>query len=140
MRREIDASAMAKELTADTPEGRELAVKLTALRTALRAMEKAMAAHEASFEECRIQEKEAHQAETFHEEPGEELLDEEMDDDKRGDPEPSGPRAEAERSRNLDRSFCNIYIILSFPTREQHAHSVQNARLRFSKLNQSYTC
>ena len=41
-----------------------------------------------------------------------------------------------ERSRNLDRSFRNIYIILSFPTREQHAHSVQNARSRFTKLNQ----
>ena len=44
-----------------------------------------------------------------------------------------------ERSRNLDRSFRNIYIIPSFPTREQHAHSVQNARLRFNKLNQSYS-
>ena len=42
----------------------------------------------------------------------------------------------SERSRNLDRSFRNIYIIPSFPTREQHAHSVQNARLRFNKLNQ----
>ena len=41
-----------------------------------------------------------------------------------------------ERSRNLDRSFRNIYIIPSFPTREQHAHSVQNARSRFTKLNQ----
>ena len=47
---------------------------------------------------------------------------------------------QSERSRNLDRSFCNIYIIPSFPTREQHAHSVQNARSRFTKLNQSYSC
>ena len=39
-------------------------------------------------------------------------------------------------TRNLDRSFRNIYIIPSFPTREQHAHSVQNARSRFTKLNQ----
>ena len=45
-----------------------------------------------------------------------------------------------ERSRNLDRSFRNIYIIPSFPTWEQHAHSVQNARSRFTKLNQSYSC
>ena len=43
-----------------------------------------------------MQEEEARQAETFHEEPGEELLDEEMDNDERGDPEPSGPRAEAD--------------------------------------------
>ena len=47
---------------------------------------------------------------------------------------------QSERSRNLDRSFRNIYIIPSFPTREQHAHSVQNARSRFTKLNQSYSC
>ena len=49
-------------------------------------------------------------------------------------------QALTERSRNLDRSFRNIYIIPSFPTREQHAHSVQNARSRFTKLNQSYSC
>ena len=95
LHREIDASAVAKELMADTPEGRELAVKLTALHTALGAVEKAMAAHEASLEECQIQEEEARQAETFHEEPREEHLDEEMDDDEHGDPEPSGPCAEA---------------------------------------------
>ena len=51
---EIDASAVAQELTANTPEGRELTVKLTALRTALRAMEKAMTAHENLIEECRL--------------------------------------------------------------------------------------
>ena len=45
-----------------------------------------------------------------------------------------------ERSHNLDRSFRNSYIIPSFPTREQHARSVQNARSRFNKLNQSYSC
>ena len=45
-----------------------------------------------------------------------------------------------ERSHNLDRSFRNIYMVPSFPTREQHAHSVQNTRSRFNKLNQSYSC
>ena len=44
-----------------------------------------------------MQEEEARQAETFHEEPEEELLDKEMDDDERGDPEPSGPRVEADK-------------------------------------------
>ena len=97
LHREIDAAAVAQELMANTPEGRELAVKLTALRTALGAVEKAMTAHEALIEECRMQEEEACQAETFHEEPEEELLDEEMDDDdERDDPEPSDPRAEAD--------------------------------------------
>ena len=52
LHREIDAAAVAEELTANTPEGRELAVKLTALQTALGAVEKAMVAHEASIEEC----------------------------------------------------------------------------------------
>ena len=97
LRWEFDALAVAQELTANTPEGRELAVKLTALRTALGAVEKAMTAHEALIEECRMQEEEAHQAETFHEEPEEELLDKEMaEDDDRDDPEPSGPHAEAD--------------------------------------------
>ena len=35
LHREIDAAAVAQELMANTPEGWELAVKLTALRTAL---------------------------------------------------------------------------------------------------------
>ena len=94
LHREIDASAVAQELTANTPEGRELAVKLMALRTALGAVEKAMMAHETLIEECRMQEEEARQ--TFHEEPEEELLDEEMvEEDDWDDPEPSGPCAEA---------------------------------------------
>ena len=96
LRREIDASAVSEELTANPSKGRELAVKLTALHTTLGAVEKAMVAHEASLEECQIQEEEACWAETFPEDPGEELLDEEMDKDECGDPEPSGPRAEAD--------------------------------------------
>ena len=56
LHQEIDAAAVAQELTANTPEGRELVVKLTALWTALGAMEKAMTAHEALLEECRMQE------------------------------------------------------------------------------------
>ena len=83
------------ELTANTPEGRELAVKLMALRTTLGVVEKAMTAHKTLIEECRMQEEEAHQ--NFHEEPEEELLNEEMvEDDDRDDPEPSGPHAEAD--------------------------------------------
>ena len=94
LRREIDASAVAQELTANTPEGGELTVKLTALRTALGAMEKAMTAHKNLIKECRLQEEEACQ--TFREEPEEELLDKEMEeDDDRNDPEPSDPHAGA---------------------------------------------
>ena len=44
-----------------------------------------------------MQKEEAHQAETFHEDPKEELLDEEMaDNDERDDPEPSDPHEEAD--------------------------------------------
>ena len=45
-----------------------------------------------------------------------------------------------ERSHNLDHSFHIFIIIPSFPTWKQHAHSVQNVRSRFNKLNQSYSC
>ena len=38
LHREIDAVAVSQELMANTPEGWELAVKLTALRTTLRAV------------------------------------------------------------------------------------------------------
>ena len=60
----------------------------------------------------------------------------EMTQPQKGYPLWSAGPLGVERSRNLDRSFRNIYIIPSFPTREQHAHSVQNARSRFTKLNQ----
>ena len=98
LHQQIDAATMAQELTANTPEGQELAFKLTALWTALRAIETAMTAHEVLLEECRMPEEEARQAETFPEDSEEELLDEEMaDDDERDDPEPSGPCEEADK-------------------------------------------
>ena len=98
LHREIDVAAVAQELMANTPEGRELAVKLMALQTALGAVEEAMTAHEVLIEECRMQEDEARQAETFQEDSEEEALDEEMaDDDERDNPEPSGPREEADK-------------------------------------------
>ena len=97
--REIDASAVAQELTANTPEGRELTVKLTALQMALGAVEKAMTAHENLIEKCRLQEEEARQA--SHEEPKEEFLDEEMEeDDDWDDPEPSDPHAGVDKENS----------------------------------------
>ena len=115
---------MAQELTANTPKGWELAVKLTALWTALGAVEKAMVAHEALIEECRMQEEEARQAETFHEEPKEELLDEEMaEDDDRDDLEPSGPCAEADEEdpllpwRRRTLLLRNLRVMSSLPRR-----------------------
>ena len=97
LHREIDVAAVAQELMANTPEGQEFAVKLSALWTALGAIEKAMMAHEVLIEECRMQEEEARQAETFQEDSEEEPLDEEMaDDDERDDLEPSGPHEEAD--------------------------------------------
>ena len=99
LHREIDASAMAQELTANTPEGQELTVKLTALQKALGAMEKAMMAHENRIKECRLQEEEVRQA--SHEEPEEEFLDEEMEEDDNQDgPEPSDPHAGADEENS----------------------------------------
>ena len=96
---EIDASAMAQELTANTPEGWELTVKLTALQMALGAMEKAMTAHKNLIKECHLQEEEARQV--SHEEPEEEFLDEEMEeDDDRDDPEPSDPHVGADKENS----------------------------------------
>ena len=93
--REIDTLAVAQELTANTPEGRELTVKLMALRMALGTVDKAMTAHKNLIKECRLQEEEAHQS--FREEAKEELLDEEMEeDDDRDDPEPSDPHVGAD--------------------------------------------
>ena len=55
-------AAVAQEVTANTPKGQELAVKLTALQTALGAMERAMTTHEVLLEEWRMQEEEAEQS------------------------------------------------------------------------------
>ena len=73
---------MALEVTANTPEGRETDVRLTTLRTALAAIEKAMMMYEDLLEDCRMQEEEAHQEEAPPEDPDEESSDIEMADDE----------------------------------------------------------
>ena len=79
---EIDAATVALEMTADTPEGRETDVRLTTLRTALGAIEKAMTTYEDLLKDCRMQEEEAHQEEAPPEDPEEESSDTEMADDE----------------------------------------------------------
>ena len=52
LRREIDAATVARELTTDSPEGREMDVRLNTLRTALGAIERAMTKYEDLLEDC----------------------------------------------------------------------------------------
>ena len=88
---------MALEMAADTPEGREMIVRLTTLRTTLGAIERAMMMYEDLLEDCQMQEEEACQEETSPEEPEEESTDMEMaDDEGHGDPGPSDLCEEAD--------------------------------------------
>ena len=79
---EINAATVALEVTANTPKGRETDVRLTTLRTALGAIEKAMTMYEDLLEDCQMQEEEAHQEEAPPEDPDEEYSDTEMADDE----------------------------------------------------------
>ena len=97
LRREIDVTTVALEMTVDTPEGREMDVRLTTLRTTLRAIEKAMTMYEDLLEDCRMQEEEARQEEAPPEDPKEDSSDTEMaDDEERGVPGPSDLHEEAD--------------------------------------------
>ena len=84
-------------MVADTPEGREMGVRLTTLRTTLGAIERAMTTYEDLLKDCQMQEEEARQEETSPEEPGEESSDTEMaNDEEHGDPGPSDLCKEAD--------------------------------------------
>ena len=49
---EIDVTTVARDMAADTPKGRETDVRLTTLRTTLRAIERAMTMYEDLLEDC----------------------------------------------------------------------------------------
>ena len=86
----------ARDLTPDSPKVREMDARLSTLRTALGAIKRSMLMYEVLLEGCRMQEEEAHKAETLPEEPKEESTDMEMaDDEGHGDPEPSDLHEEA---------------------------------------------
>ena len=88
---------VAWEMTTDPPSGQEMDVRLSTLRTSLGTIERSITKYEDLIENCRLQEEEAHQVETSHEQPEEGTSDTEMvDDEGRGGPELSGPREEAD--------------------------------------------
>ena len=89
--------AVARELTTDQPSGQEMDARLSTLRTTLGAIERAITRYKDLIENCRMQEEEARQVETSHEQPEEETSDMEMvNDEGCGDPEPSDPCKEAD--------------------------------------------
>ena len=97
LRKEIDAMAVAWEITIDSPSGQEMDTRLSTLQTSLGAIERANMRYEDLIENCRMQEEEARQVEIPHKQPEEEISDMEMvDDEERGGPEPSDPREEAD--------------------------------------------
>ena len=98
--KEIDAAAVAQELTTEPPLGQEMDARLNTLRTALGTIERAITRYEDLIENCQMQEEEARQVETSHEQPEEEASDSEqseeetsdtemVDDEGRGDPDPT---------------------------------------------------
>ena len=82
LHQEIDATEEAQDVTPDSPEGREMDIRLTTLRTALGVIERSISASEALLESYQMMEEEARQEETIPEEPKEESSDTEMADDE----------------------------------------------------------
>ena len=95
--REIDVTTATRDITLDSPEGREMEAQLSTLRTALGTIERSIRNLEVLLEDCRMQEEEAHQVETEEVEIEEDSTDTEMaDDEGHDDPEPPDLREEAD--------------------------------------------
>ena len=94
---EIDITTTARDMTPDSPEGREMDARLSTLRMALGTIERSIMNLEVLLEDCWMREEDARQVETLPEEPEEDSTNTEMaDDEGRGDPEPSDLRDEAD--------------------------------------------
>ena len=110
---EFDAVSKTMEIITDAPSRREMEHKLNSLQTSLSAVERSITKFENLIEDCRmleeevrhIEEDEAHLKEEIHQEEEEEICQEEeeeitevemAEEKERGDPEPSGPRGEAD--------------------------------------------
>ena len=88
---------VAQGMTTDPPSGQEMDARLNILRTSLGTIERSIMRYEDLIENCRLQEEEARQVETSHEQSEEDTSDTEMvDDEGRGRPEPSGPCEDAD--------------------------------------------
>ena len=85
------------EVVTDVPSSREMEQRLSTLQTSLDVVERSITRYENLIEDCWMQEEEAHLEEEICEQEEEEVTDAEMvDEEERGDPEPSGPRGEAD--------------------------------------------
>ena len=97
LQQEIDTTADARDISPDSPKGREMDIRLTTLRTTLGVIERSITVSEALLEHCQMMEEEARQEEAIPEEPKEESSDMEMaDDEGHDDPEPPDPNEEAD--------------------------------------------
>ena len=95
---EFDVVSQAMEVVTDAPSSQEMEHRLSTLQTSLDAVERSITRYENLIEDCRLQEEEVHlEEEISHELEEEDVTDAEMvDEEERGDPEPSGPRGEAD--------------------------------------------
>ena len=98
LRTEFDATCQAMEVVTDAPSSREMEHRLSTLQTSLNMVERSIMRYENLIEDCQMQEEEAHlEEEISHKQEEEEVTDAEMvDEEECGDPEPSGPRGEAD--------------------------------------------
>ena len=90
--------SQAIELITDAPSSREMEHRLNTLQTSLDVVERSIMRFENLIEDCQMQEEEAHLEEEIHQEQKEEEVTdvEIVDEEERCDPEPSGPRGEAD--------------------------------------------
>ena len=90
--------SQAMEVITDAPSSREMEHRLNTLQTSLSAVERSITKFENLIEDCQMLEEEVCcvEEEEIHQEE-EEITDIEMAEEKEhGDPEPSGPRGEAD--------------------------------------------
>ena len=102
----FDAVSKTMEVITDAPSHREMEQRLNTLQTSLNAVETSITKFKNLIEECRMVEEEVHhieedeahlEEEEICQEEEEEIADVEMvEEEEHSDPEPSGPRGEAE--------------------------------------------
>ena len=105
LRNEFDAVSKTMEVITDALSCREMEHRLNTLQTSLNAVETSITKFKNLIEECRMVEEEVHRVEEDEARLEEEICQEEeeeiadvkmVEEEERGDPEPSGPRGEAD--------------------------------------------
>ena len=98
LRTKFDAMSQTMEVITDVPSSQEMEHRLSTLQTSLDVVERSIMRNENLIENCQMQEEEAHlEEEISWKQEEEEVTDTEMvEEEEKGDPEPSGPRGEAD--------------------------------------------